>query len=52
MKGMIKYTSCTNEVQRKKAIVDLWVKKMVESQYLKNLVESMPKGPKQGRTTK
>jgi hypothetical protein len=43
MKGQLKSTSPTNLEQLKAEILKLWVIRMEDSTYLKNLVESMPR---------
>jgi hypothetical protein len=43
MKVQLKSTSPTNLEQLKEEILKLWVIRMEDSAYLKNLVESMPR---------
>jgi hypothetical protein len=43
MKVQLKSTSPTNLEQLKEEILKLWVIRMEDSTYLKNLVESMPR---------
>jgi transposase len=43
MKLQLKETSCTNMKELKEEIVKLWVTRVSDSDYLKKLVESMPK---------
>jgi hypothetical protein len=43
MKLQLRETSCTNMKEWKEEIVKLWVTRMSDSDYLKKLVESMPR---------
>jgi hypothetical protein len=43
MKSQLKDNNCKNMEEWKMEIVRLWTLKMDDSQYLRNLVESMPR---------
>ena len=43
MKVQLKEVNCTNIEMLKEEIKKLWVTRMTDSQYLRNLVESMPR---------
>jgi hypothetical protein len=43
MKLQLRKTSCTNMKEWKDKIVKVWVTRMSDSDYLKKLVESMPR---------
>ena len=43
MKRQLKEAPCTNLEQLKREILELWCQKMEDCEYLRNLVESMPR---------